>query len=237
MTKINNEEFISFSDDKFEIYFSIGDKNYNRKLEKGRNNIEKLKDIFELSSIKYLTQIHSDKIINVSNVNEETNSEEADGLITILKNVGVGVFYADCVPVILYDKVNEVISAVHSGWRGTYDEIVNNAISMMKDRYKSKEEDIKVIIGPHIRQCCYEVSEELRDKFNNKESFQGENLFEGRNLSLEKVILKTLRNNRIKEENIQTIKLCTCCDTNNKLHSYRRDGNEAGRCYSFIVKR
>lgn len=237
MVNIENEKFISFLDDGFEIYFSIGDENYNRKLEDGKKNIENLKETFKLDSIKYLTQIHSDKIISISDVEQEVRDKEADGLVTSLQNVGIGVFYADCVPVILYDKVTGVISAVHSGWRGTYDEIVGNAISMMKNKYKSKEEDIKVIIGPHIRQCCYEVSEELKDKFNNKKSFYGEDFFEGRNLSLEKVILKTLRNNRVREENIETIKLCTCCNTNSKLHSYRRDGDKAGRCYSFVVKR
>ena len=232
-----DQQFIYYKDGNFEIYFSIGEKNYNKKLECGRKNIESLAEEFNLKFIKYLTQIHSDKVIQVTDMNEDVRNEEADGMISSLNNIGLGVFYADCVPVIIYDKIKGVIAAVHSGWKGTYGEIVKNAVNVIINNYDSKASDIKVIIGPHIRQCCYEISEELKEKFNSKESFSEVELFEGRNLSLEKAIIKSLIDKNIEYENIECVDICTCCEKNIKLHSYRRDGLEAGRCYAFVVKR
>ena len=72
-------------------------------------------------------------------------------------------FTADCVPVILVDKENEAIAAIHSGWKGTFSSIVTETILRMKEEYNSKAENIVAYIGPHIRQCCYEVSEDLKE--------------------------------------------------------------------------
>lgn len=237
MKSIYSEQFIEIKDECFEIYFSIGDKDYNRKSDVGRSNIENLVNKFNLDSVKYLTQVHSSKVIDLVNKNRNLKDEEADGIVSSLSNVGIGVFYADCVPIILYDTTNGCISAVHSGWRGTYDEIVKNAIKIMIESYNCQTQNIKVIIGPHIRQCCYEVSEELKESFQMKTSFNKEELFNGRKLSLEKAIMKSLIDEKVSGENIHSINLCTCCEENIKLHSYRRDGIDSGRCYAFIVKR
>lgn len=232
-----DKNFISFKDDEFEIYFSIGDRDYNKNIPKGRSNIQRLKEEYNLQGIKYLSQVHSEKVIEIFQEDKDVTEEEGDALVTNLTNVGIGVFYADCVPVILYCKKKKVMSAVHSGWKGTYGEICKNAIKLMTDKYYCKVEDIKCIVGPHIRQCCYEISEELRDKFLEKFPAKDGELFNGRNLSLEKVILITLKKSGIIDENITTLNLCTCCESKVKLHSYRRDGIKAGRCYSYIVKK
>ena len=58
----------------------------------------------------------------------------------------------------------------------------------MKEEYNSKAENIVAYIGPHIRQCCYEVSEDLKEKFLKKFDIEKDKLFNGRNLSLEECI-------------------------------------------------
>jgi uncharacterized protein, YfiH family len=230
-------DFISVVDENYEVYFSIGDKDYSKSTVHGKANIKNLEDIFSMDSIKYMSQVHSDNIIKLINIEEDTSKLEADAIITSLKNTGIGVFYADCVPVILYDKLTGILAAVHSGWRGTYEEIVKKTVLVMENEYNCKASDIKVIIGPHIHDCCYEVSEELKTQFTDKESLRGVNLFKGRNLSLKKAIKKGLSDLGVEEENILTLDYCTCCEKNIKLHSYRRDGINSGRCYGFIVKK
>ncbi|MDD7793642.1 peptidoglycan editing factor PgeF [Clostridium sp. 'White wine YQ'] len=231
------KDFIGIVDDNYEVYFSIGEKSYSKSTENGKANIKSLEDIFSMDSIKYISQVHSDRIINLINIKEDTSKLEADAIITGLKNTGIGVFYADCVPVILYDKSTGIIAAVHSGWRGTYEEIVKKTVLSMESEYSCKASDIKVIIGPHIHDCCYEVSEELKTQFIEKDSFRGVNLFKGRNLSLKKAIIKGLNDLGVEDENILTLDYCTCCEKDIKLHSYRRDGINSGRCYGFIVKK
>lgn len=237
MQNIIENNFINFSDENIEVHFSLGDVDYNKSTESGRENINNLKDIFSLDSIKYISQVHSDKIISLKDKSEDTSKVEADAIVTDITDVGIGVFYADCVPVILYDKESGTTAAVHSGWKGTYMEIAKKTVLRMVTDYKVNVENLKVIIGPHIRECCYEISEDLKSQFNGKESFKGVSLFKDRNLSLEKAITKSLSDAGIKEENIVSLDYCTFCEKDIKLHSYRRDGSLAGRCYAFIVKK
>ena len=107
----------------------------------------------------------------------------------------------------------------------------------MIQEYDVKIENIKVYIGPHIRQCCYEVSEELKESFLNKTKINENELFKGRNLSMERCILEDLRNINIKEDNIYTINLCTYCEKDIKLFSYRKSVGTYGRLFTFAYKK
>ena len=147
----------------------------------------------------------------------------------------VGAFTADCVPVLLVDEVKCVVGAVHSGWKGTFNDISKKAVEKMIKEYGSNVEDIRAYIGPHIRQCCYEVSEELKEKFIEKfNMIPEENLFNGRNLSMELCIESDLKTIGLKDENIYSLKLCTHCEKESKLFSYRASNGTYGRLFSFI---
>ena len=88
----------------------------------------------------------------------------------------------------------------------------------MKEEYNSKAENIVAYIGPHIRQCCYEVSEDLKEQFLKKFDIEKDKLFNGRNLSLEECINNDLINSGVLEENIHSLGLCTNCEKEIKLH-------------------
>ena len=94
--------------------------------------------------------------------------EEVDGQITNESGVVLYVLGADCVPVFLVDVEKKVISAVHAGWRGTADNIVQAAIDKMKDKFGSDTKNIKAVIGPSICQDCYEVSADVAEIFISK---------------------------------------------------------------------
>ena len=230
MKKVNKNgmEFLEFEDGKIKILFSLATNDVSYKLasKDGRGNLEKLKDRFEVEKVNFTNQIHSDLIINLDEEIDST-TKEADALILSRKNEIVGVFTADCVPVILYDKEREVIAAVHSGWKGTIADISRKVAFQMKDKYNCK--DIKAIIGPCVGKCCYQVSEELATKFKEK---YGEDVADGRMLDLKFAIRKQLEG-IIKDENISDLDLCTNCNTDYELHSYRRKAEEAGRLFSF----
>jgi polyphenol oxidase len=68
---------------------------------------------------------------------------------------------ADCVPIILYDKKNKAVGAVHSGWRGTVARILEKTLTEMSKVFGTRGEDVYAGIGPSVSQDSYEVGEEV----------------------------------------------------------------------------
>lgn len=240
---INNlkvfKDFLVIEGEKVDVVFSTAkdSRSFNRNTEKGQKNINSLKEDFNVNEVVYLHQIHSDNVFVFEGDAEEFREYEGDSIITKEEKVIIGAFTADCVPVILVDEREGVIAAIHSGWKGTFNSITKKTIEKMIQEYDVKIENIKVYIGPHIRQCCYEVSEELKESFLNKTKINENELFKGRNLSMERCILEDLRNINIKEDNIYTINLCTYCEKDIKLFSYRKSVGTYGRLFTFAYKK
>ena len=95
----------------------------------------------------------------------ERDYQDVDGMITEEEDVVLSVFSADCVPILLYDRVHRAIGACHSGWRGTRGKILKNVISAMETAFSSRPEDLLLAIGPSICKNCYEVSEDVGEAF------------------------------------------------------------------------
>lgn len=86
---------------------------------------------------------------------------DADGLVTNEPGLCLTIYYADCIPVLLCDPVRRVIGAVHSGWRGTAQAIVQKAVGKMTALYGSDPKDILAAIGPGIGPCCFETHDDV----------------------------------------------------------------------------
>lgn len=230
-----NKDFLEIDLDSIKVAFSTAemDRSFNRHNDVGVKNLESIIEDFKISDVMYLQQVHSDKVYVYNNDYDNIKDEEGDAIITKEKNVAVGVFTADCVPIIIINEEAKVVAAVHSGWKGTFNSIVVKTIKKMIEEFNINIESTKIFIGPHIRQCCYEVSEELKEKFIKSTGIEEGKLFEGRNLSMEECILKDLRDIGIDEENIFSLDLCTHCENDIKLHSYRGTSGTYERLFSF----
>lgn len=116
-------------------------------------------------------QVHEDIIKDVdksfcgNGIAFPNQFESADGLICGQSNVPITVFGADCLPVMFLDPENKVIATAHSGWRGTLGKISQKTAWKMINEYNSKPQNIIAAIGPSIRACHYEVSDELGEQF------------------------------------------------------------------------
>ena len=242
MKKLNVNDFKEFKDfwvlegKNINVVFSNAkmDRSFNRHTEEGVNNLLSLKDDFGVNEVQYIKQIHSDKVFVYDKSQKDFIENEGDGIVTKEKSVIIGAFTADCVPVILVDESTSTIAAIHSGWKGTFNSITNNAVEKMVNDFKCDVANIKAYIGPHIRQCCYEVSEDLKEQFLKKFDIEKDKLFNGRNLSLEECINNDLINSGVLEENIHSLGLCTNCEKEIKLHSYRKSNGAYGRLFSFV---
>lgn len=180
-------------------------------------------------------QTHTD---NVKVVRKIEKLEDTDGIITNKKEIALITTSADCISLLLYDPVKKAIGSIHSGWKGTLKGIIVKAIEKMKNEYKSNPEDIICCICPSIRQCCFEVDEDVKDLFYNKYK-ELKNIDEIIKLGDKKedkqkyyidtvkINIELLKNIGLKEENIIDSNICTMCHSK-EFHSYRTDGKSFG---------
>ena len=178
--------------------------------------------------LSYQKQVHEDKINTVSSFG---SCGESDALITRKKNLGLAISSADCPAIFIYDPVQKVIAAVHSGWRGTEKKILRKTIQKLKTDFNSDASNLICYIGPSISQKNYEVQEEVAAKFDSEFVVKYENKFY---LNVSGANFKMLTDEGVKEVNIQVSGLCTY-EYEKLLHSYRRDGQKSGRALGIIA--
>ena len=80
-----------------------------------------------------------------------------DGIITATPGLVIGIYVADCGALYLADPVTGACGIVHSGKKGSEQEIAAVAIQLMVDRFGANPADIRAQLGPCIRPPAYEV--------------------------------------------------------------------------------
>ncbi len=90
-----------------------------------------------------------------------------DALITDREGLRIGVKTADCVPVLVHDPVHHAVAAIHSGWKGTAQNIIRAALNRMSDEFGTVPGDVRAVIGPCIHEEAFEVGDELVDIFRS----------------------------------------------------------------------
>ena len=111
-------------------------------------------------------QVHGDNIREVSGADDLGDSDErADALMSDLNGVLLGVKTADCVPILIGDRRTGAFAAIHAGWRGTVQSIVEKAVAKVAGVYGSKPEDLVCAIGPAAGCDQYEVGDDVIDAF------------------------------------------------------------------------
>jgi YfiH family protein len=124
--------------------------------------------------ISTVWQVHGNDLHRVRTAEEAGDSEDkADAVISDLPEVLAGVKTADCVPVLIGDPLTGAYAAVHAGWRGTLDRIVEKAVEALKTDYGSDPATLVAAIGPAASGRCYEVGPEVVEAFEAEFSTSG----------------------------------------------------------------
>jgi len=185
----------------------------NRLIAMQKLNLEKKKLIL-------IKQTHSSKVIRINKTNLNKNLE-ADGMITSLNNIVLGVLTADCAPIFIFDPKKKIIAAIHAGWKGAYKKIIYKTVYDLKKK-GSNIQDLIVVIGPCISKYNYEVKKDFLKKFINQNkknrrffNFSKKKIF----FSLNEYIKNQLKDIGVK--NIEIINKDTYLKKNN-FFSYRR---------------
>ncbi len=177
----------------------------------------------------YLKQEHSDKFYVINNENYiEITGHGGDALITAERGIAIGVFTADCVPVILVDAENRIAAAIHAGWKGTELKIAGKVIDYMKSNMGTNPVNIYAAIGPSIGPCCFEVGSEVAERFTFV--IKRENKLY---VDLWKENIMQMKDRGVLEEKIDSSMICTCCNTKT-VFSYRKESGNTGRMGAFI---
>lgn len=193
-----------------------------------------------VEDMTFTQQTHT---VNVAVVREEDRGRrfmETDGMVTDVPGICLVTFYADCVPLYLVDPVRKVIGLSHSGWRGTVNRMGQVTLEKMQEVYGTDPKDVVAAIGPSICQDCYEVSEDVIDRF--KDSFSRKDwkdLFYRKENG--KYQLNLWRANElvfweagILPEHIAVTNLCTHCNPD-ILFSHRTTGDKRGNLSALLA--
>jgi YfiH family protein len=170
--------------------------------DKSVKSVNNLKDNVGIRFIASMNQTHS----NVVSFVKSPRVYDSDGIYTEKPKLGLVVQTADCMPILLNDKKR--IGAIHSGWRGLKNNIVEKAIK------KFDVNQLSISIGPHAQSCCYEIKEDVKKYFNDYTEVRDDMFF----LNMSQV-LKNLSEEKGFQLEISSI--CTIC--NSSFNSYREN--------------
>lgn len=217
----------------FNLGYTVGDhpQNVTKNIELLQNSVG-----VNQSKIVFPKQTHSKNIGIVEN--DQNIFPNTDGLITNIPGICIAIRTADCVPVLLFDPVQKVVAAIHSGWKGTIQKISQKTIELMQEEFGTNPQNIVAGIGPSVGPEVYEVGPEVADQY--KEQFPKNNLLVSipdsakSLLNLWEANKQILIESGLSEENIEIAEMCTYSNPE-LFYSARRDGVKCGRLASGIM--
>lgn len=160
---------------------------------------------------------------------------QADILLASNTATAVGVRTADCLPILLADVQQGIVAAVHAGWRGSVAHVVVVAVHAMLAK-GAHVDNMLASFGPHIGECCFEVSLEVGGLLHHASKGKALLLREGKWFAdLAKVNMSQLLRQGFSIQQIEVSKTCTVCSSKPAYFSYRRDCGKTGRQIAMIV--
>lgn len=187
-------------------------------------NRNMISNAFGDRGIVSLKQVHGTTSIlcDENDLDSEDHSDpplSGDALMTHTNTILVMIQVADCQPVMVYDPKQHVIANIHSGWRGSVQNIIGHTVHAMKENFGCKSDDFIAGVGPSLGPCCAEFvnyKEEIPEvywKYKIKD-----NHFDLWSMSKDQLL-----DQGIKDENIELSNICTRCHTD-EFFSYRGEG-------------
>lgn len=183
----------------------------------------------EVDHLIRVSQVHGRDVhvVRPDDVLPAQPQPRADAVVTTRTDVALCVRAADCLPVLLADRVNGVIGAVHSGRPGMYVGVVPAAVEAMRTL---GAEQITAVLGPHACGNCYEVPEAMRAEVAERvPASYSETSWGTPALDIAAGVKAQLG-----ELGVSVIDATSCTIESENLYSYRREGPVSGRLAGII---
>ena len=195
---------------------------------------------FNLDKLVLTRQIHSDIVRTVTQKDalglDHREYPECDALITGEPGVALGVFTADCTPILFHDPVTGAVGAAHAGWRGTAADIAGKTVLAMVREFGCRPENIRAAIGPNIGFCCFEtdgdVPAALEETFGKQVWAYVRPQQDKYYVNLKEINALALR--RVGVKNIEISEACTMCE-HDRFWSHRYTRGNRGSQGAIIV--
>lgn len=165
---------------------------------------------------------------------------DTDAVVTSQKQTMLMTKTADCLPILYIDTTAHIVGISHNGWRGSLKGISMRVIQKM-EALGATAENIYIILGPCIGQCCYQVSEDRYIQFQTDSQSDFDSFYkrgEKWHLNLLKFNFESILRQGIRKDHIDWFPFCTSCQKR-YFYSYRRDYHknpqDFGEMFSFIM--
>lgn len=189
-------------------------------------------------------QVHLDHVLRVTGADAgkgitRERDYEADGLITNEPGLGLVIFSADCIPVLLHDPVGRAVGACHCGWRGTALGIAAKTVRRMAEEFGSDPSHLRCAIGPGISRCCFETDGDVPAALREALGAEADPFLEDHHNGKYHVDLKGINRHwlisaGVRPENISVCSSCTACELDT-FFSHRRTGQARGSLAAVIA--
>ena len=175
----------------------------------------------------WLRQVHGTNVVDADAV---ASGVEADAAHTATQGIVCAILTADCLPVLICDRNGSQVAAVHAGWRGLSQSVIEHMIDAMR----VPTEELLVFLGPAIGPTRYEVGDDVRDAFIHDDE-NAVTAFLPRANGKWLANLYELAQLRLRRLGVEAIYGGDCCtfDDAERFFSYRRDG-QTGRMAALI---
>lgn len=177
-------------------------------------------------------QVHGTELVEVHAADEAALAEArrgaeagADGLVITAPGILGLLCFADCTPIIVVAPSGSYALA-HGGWRGTVGHIARKAVERLCALEAVDPSEVNVYVGPHIRQCCFEVGPDVAQQFADE--FGAAVVSEDNRVSLAEAVKADVQAAGVDARRIIDAGICTRC-ASDRYYSYRATEGRCGR--------
>jgi YfiH family protein len=190
----------------------------------------------ELGIVARLNQVHG-SVVHAATRDTARLRPAGDGLVTAEPGVMLGIFTADCVPILMVDTDRRIAGALHAGWRGVLADIAGVGVRAM-EKLGARPADIRAALGPSIGQCCFEADVDLADRFGREIDGAHTHTRAGRSgkafIDLRAVARDQLERAGLEAGNIASVGPCTRCASDRFFSRRAAGGKVTGLQMSFV---
>jgi purine-nucleoside/S-methyl-5'-thioadenosine phosphorylase / adenosine deaminase len=189
-----------------------------------------------LEQVVRVNQVHENSVVAVRREPVAIRAR-ADGMVTREAGVMLGIYTADCVPILMIDEKRKIAGALHAGWRGIVADIVGNGVRALMS-LGAHPEDIQAALGPSIGPCCFEVDARLGDVFESAIEGSERHTRAGKpgkvHLDLRGIVRDQMLGAGMVESKITAVGPCTKCESERFFSRRAAGGVTTGLQMSFV---
>jgi YfiH family protein len=198
-----------------------------------------------LERLFVMRQVHGTHVVRIGprDPPDGLDAASGDAFVSDVPGAGLGVFSADCVPLLFADPRTGACGAAHAGWRGTVAGIAGATLAALVGGYGGRPDDVRVAMGPAIGPCCFEVGPEVVAAFEARHAGARDRgvVVPGRgprpHVDLKRALRLELEAEGVPPHQIDAGDACTRCDPGGRFFSYRRDSGRGGGHMALIGRR